>query len=116
MYVPVGHGGVRAETRVHTLRSPSSLRCNAGTRERENELRERRKILSEHICELYELIVCTSPCTQHLGCPPSTRKKLRALLPCCSIKYVKRKYNYWLSGNIPHGIMRGTAFQDFGVI
>lgn len=57
----------------------------------------------------------TSPCTQHLGCPPSTRKKLRAPLPCCSIKYVKRKYNYWLSGNIPHGIMRGAAFQEFRV-
>lgn len=54
----------------------------------------------------------TSPCTQHSGCPPSTRKKLRAPLPCCCIKYAKRKYNYRLSGNIPHGIMTGAAFSS----
>lgn len=58
---------------------------------------------------------CVHVSTRHWACPPSTRKKLRAPLPCCSIKYAERKYNYCLSGNIPHGITRGAAFQAFRV-
>lgn len=42
-------------------------------------------------------------------CPPSIRKKLGALPPCCSLKYMRRKYNYCWSSNKPHWIMGASG-------
>lgn len=100
MYVPAGRAGVRAESASRLEGCPA---CCAMPRPQS----------SAHICELYQLMVCTSVCTQHLGRPPSTRKELRAPLPCRPLQYARRKSAVkWEHGAWDHGRRSVLRFQQ----